>query len=122
MSIEARPESASITLDGVPVSNPYTAERAWDGGNHRVRVMAPGFVAQESDVRFDADVRMFRALSPAPAGATSAGTVAGPPSHPRVGTHAANSAAPAPTPAAGSCDPPYFLDARGIKKFKPECL
>ncbi len=123
VSIEARPDSANITLDGVPVSNPYTAERAWDGGNHRVRVTAPGFLPEESGVRFDADVRMFRALSPAPSGAPAASAVAS--SHPHPGAHAAASAPSPPSPpslARGSCDPPYFLDARGIKKFKPECL
>ena len=124
VSIEARPESASIMLDGVAVSNPYIAERAWDGDSHRVRVSAPGFVSEETDVRFDADVRMFRALSPSPASsasAASANSVAtAPPAHPHAGTHAAPSAAPAPAP--GACDPPYFLDARGIKKFKPQCL
>jgi serine/threonine-protein kinase len=31
-------------------------------------------------------------------------------------------APPAATLQAGACDPPYYLDARGIKKFKPECL
>ncbi len=122
VSIEAHPESASITLDGVPVSNPYVAERAWDRANHRVRVAAPGFAPEESDVRFDADVRMFRALSPSPANAASATVAAAPSSRPHAGARAAASTAPAPTPAAGSCDPPYFLDARGIKKFKPECL
>jgi eukaryotic-like serine/threonine-protein kinase len=122
VSIEARPESATITLDGVPVSNPYTAERAWDGGSHRVSVTAPGFASEESSVRFDADVRMFRALSPLPASAVSANGAAAPSSRPHAGTHAAPSAAPAQPPVSVSCDPPYFLDARGIKKFKPECL
>jgi serine/threonine-protein kinase len=29
---------------------------------------------------------------------------------------------PAPSAAPSACDPPYYLDARGIKKFKRECL
>jgi eukaryotic-like serine/threonine-protein kinase len=137
VSIEARPETASISLDGVPVGNPYVAERAWDGESHRVRVSAPGFSPEESDVRFDADVRMFRALSPAPAAGVSVTPSALPSAHPKAAPRApaapgtagsspvsATSVSPSPvsaSPGAGSCDPPYFY-AGGIKRFKPECL
>jgi eukaryotic-like serine/threonine-protein kinase len=141
VSIEARPETASISLDGVPVGNPYVAERGWDEKPHRVRVSAPGFLPEESDVHFDADVRMFRALSPAPAGnatGTPIPSVVLPtaPTHPKAGPRAVgpapggpspprvSSASPStvlPNPGAGSCDPPYFY-AGGIKRFKPECL
>jgi len=126
VSIEAGPETARISIDGVAVTNPYLAERAWDNENHRVRVSAPGFLAQETDVRFDADVRMFRALLPAPPEGASAAPLPAQPSasaRPRVGTRASVGPAPAtPGSGAGSCDPPYFRDARGIKKFKPECI
>jgi hypothetical protein len=27
-----------------------------------------------------------------------------------------------PKPAKPSCDPPWFLDAKGMKRFKPECM
>jgi serine/threonine protein kinase len=125
VSIEARPESSSIWLDGAEVGNPYVAERAWDGQKHRLRIWAPGYTAEETDVRFDADVRMFRALSPAPTATESTAPLA-PPSasvhsraHPRA---ASTTAPPSSSSTARSCDPPYFLDARGIKKFKPECL
>ena len=79
-------------------------------------------------LRFDADVRMFRALSPAPADSSDAAASAQPAAstHPRPGSKAAPAqAASGAAPRAagpGACDPPYFLDARGIKKFKPECL
>ncbi len=131
VSIEARPPTASIWLDGALVANPYVAERAWDGESHRVLVQAPGYLPEETQVRFDADVRMFRALSPAPAASGDANTGALPSTSARARVGARASAPPppslAPAPAtprhgAGSCDPPYFLDARGIKKFKPECL
>jgi serine/threonine protein kinase len=121
VSIQARPDTATITLDGAPVPNPYTAERAWDGESHRVRVSAPGFLPEEAEVRFDADVRMFRALSPAPAAEVAPPSVVTPALRPHP--------SPRPVAAASSsggslatCDPPFFLDARGIKKFKPECL
>jgi len=137
VSIEARPEAASIWIDDVAVSNPYVAERAWDGESHRVRVSAPGFLPQDADVRFDADVRMFRALSPAPDQADSARPAAPAvvSAQPRLGSRASaapalgspsHGAAPLPSasaqgPSPDSCDPPYFY-AGGIKRFKPECL
>jgi serine/threonine-protein kinase len=125
VSIEARPESASISLDGVALSNPYVAERAWDGEKHHLRVSAPGYAPEETDVRFDADVRMQSALSPLPA---VSGSAASPPppsvSAAHLGTRPSVAPAPAPSASSGarSCDPPYFWDARGIKMFKPECL
>jgi serine/threonine-protein kinase len=124
VSIEARPTSALINIDGVAVPNPYSAERAWDGESHRVRVSAPGFLSEETDVRFDADVRMFRALSPVPLAAVSESgapaTASSAPARLHGAVHAAPPAESAVPP--GFCDPPYFLDARGIKKFKPECI
>lgn len=127
VSIEARPPTATLSLDGVAVSNPYVAERAWDGEQHRLRVSAPGYLPEETDVHFDADVRMLRALSPAPAPSSNAPVpapvVAASSVHPHAGVRPSASSAPAlPSAASRSCDPPYFLDARGIKKFKPECL
>ncbi|MDB4937014.1 MAG: serine/threonine protein kinase [Labilithrix sp.] len=43
------------------------------------------------------------------------------PTKPQV-TIAAAGAAPVAKPAAKACDPPWFLDAKGIKRFKPECM
>jgi serine/threonine-protein kinase len=137
ISIEARPATASIWLDGALVSNPYSAERARDTETHRLRVAAPGFVEEQSELRFDTDVRMSRSLTPlaasldgapaAPGGsATTAGGAPASASRPHPSAHPAAapsvSASAAASPALGSCDPPYYLDARGIKKFKPQCL
>ena len=117
VAIEARPALASISIDGVPVPNPYTAARPWDGEVHHVRVSAPGFVTEDAQVRFDADVRMFRALSPGPAPGVSAALA---PPHVHASAHPSASASPSAAPV--DCDPPYFLDTRGIKRFKPECI
>jgi len=125
VSIEARPEGARIWLDGVAVGNPYVAERTWDGAEHRLRIWAPGYEPEETAVRFDADVRMFRALLPVASENPSAPPLVqpAPSARPRTVVRPAPQSAPAsPSSAARSCDPPYFLDARGIKKFKPECL
>ena len=59
---------------------------------------------------------MFRALSPQPPAAPVSASASSRP-------HAGPRAASAPSgKAAPGCDPPYYLDARGIKKFKPDCL
>jgi serine/threonine-protein kinase len=136
VSIEARPETARIWLDGVAIPNPYEAERIWDEQRHHVRVTAPGFLPEESDVRFDADVRMFRALSPAPRdlGSAAPSKVLPPAAHAKaaslgpapggvgpVSSSSVSSSPIDPTAGAVSCDPPYFYES-GIKRFKPECL
>jgi serine/threonine-protein kinase len=137
ISIEARPATASIWLDGALISNPYSAERARDGEIHRLRVAAPGFVEEQSELRFDTDVRMSRSLTPVSAsadaavaatGGSAAAAAAAPASasrphssaHPLAAAPASATASASPAP--GSCDPPYYLDARGIKKFKTQCL
>jgi hypothetical protein len=119
ISIEARPENAEISIDGVPVSNPYAAERPRDTARHRLRVSAPGYAPEEAELTFDTDVRVFRALSPSPASSAVALGGAASKSSPLARATAPVSSAPTPP---ASCDPPYFLDARGIKKFKPECI
>jgi len=129
IAIEARPASASIWLDDALVPNPYTAERPRDAVLHHLRVAAPGYATEEVELRLDADVRMSRSLTPL---AAAPAVVSAAHLHPiaNVATNVATnvtSARPAAVPAAvsappASCDPPYYLDARGIKKFKPECL
>ncbi len=121
LAIEARPASASIWLDDELVPNPYTAERPRDTAPHRLRVAAPGYVTEEVEVRLDADVRVSRSLTPL---AAAPAVVSAVHLHPTANVA---SARPATAPAAASappasCDPPFYLDARGIKKFKPECL
>lgn len=150
VAIEARPDYASIVLDGAPVQNPYLAERVRDTALHVVRISAPGFRTEESSVRFDADVRIVTSLAPVSveAAPSTVATASAPPApsnapaavgnalpmpnaHPHVvsrpaapsvvSASASASAAPAVT-VSDACDPPYFWDQHGIKRFKPECL
>lgn len=123
IAIEARPANASIWLDDVLVPNPYSAERARDSERHRLRVAAPGYVTEEVELRLDADVRMSRSLAPlATANAVSGPVALASAVHPHGAASARLLAAPAASAPPATCDPPYYLDARGIKKFKPECL
>jgi serine/threonine-protein kinase len=128
VSIEARPANAELTLDSASVPNPYEGKRQRDGKSHVLRVTAPGFVPEELEVTFDTDVRILRALSAVPNAVASGPNLpiassvpASPPRHSKPAHAGVPAVASAPAPAQ-ACDPPYFLDARGIKKFKPECL
>ncbi len=65
------------------------------------------------------------AAAPAARGAASASSDAAPASSSGSSTAAPRHKSPqrlAPSAASPACDPPYYLDARGIKKFKRECL
>jgi serine/threonine-protein kinase len=57
--------------------------------------------------------------SAAPLGSTPAPAVS---SRPKAASSGARVARPASSKPNAACDPPYFLDERGIKKFKRECL
>jgi len=116
IAIEARPENATVSIDGVVVTNPYSADHDWDAERHRIRVDAPGFVSEETEVRFDADVRMMRSLGPGPVSSAL------PRTSPRLVARPAASVSGSPPQPRPDCDPSYVLDARGIKRFKPECL
>ncbi len=143
VSISARPELSRISVDGVPVTNPYVARRAVDGVAHVVRIEAPGFSPEETSVHFDMDVRMVTALTPAllsasPLASSSAPpseSVSAPPSAATVMPALAPMAAPRPrattAPPAPSvpevlpenpCEPPFYWDVRGIKRVKDGCL
>jgi eukaryotic-like serine/threonine-protein kinase len=134
--IQARPESAVVSVDGVEVPNPYAGTQPFDSGTHVVRISAPGFVAEETKVRFDSDVRVVTALAPLPLAPLPV-VVAPPPSAPSAAVSVAApryraptaASAPAsalppitePPPLEDACEPPFYY-AGGIKTFKPECL
>jgi serine/threonine-protein kinase len=121
------PAEAGISIDGKPVnSNPYTDEKPADGEWHVLRAEAAGFTPIERRLKFDLDVDMVLVLQPLPTAAPSA--TAPPPSRQRQQPAAAPRPAAAPQPAPvkpksdPKCSPPYYLDERGIKKYKPGCL
>ena len=96
----------AILLDDSPVrSNPFAQTFAADGSRHVVRAEARGYVAQERDLVFDRSEDLEITLVPAAAPGTA---------RPR------GSAGPGATQA--DCSHPYFIDARGIKSVKPECM
>jgi hypothetical protein len=110
VTLSSRPESAQLFLDDRLVSgNPATMKVPNDGSRHTVRAEAQGYAVQRQELTYDRDQSLVLTLAELP--------------------HAPLSSAPAkakavrgaPRPRA-KCDPPYVIDARGVKRFKPECL
>jgi hypothetical protein len=116
------PARAAIYLDDQPVwSNPFSAQQPADRHAHTVRAEAPGHIASSREIRFDKNVDLVIALDPQPGDGSiskprAPGTSAEPKPNDRGRTE------PPTASQAPSCDPPYTVDERGIKKFKPECL
>jgi serine/threonine protein kinase len=116
LRVTAFPSTAKIGLDGETLTgNPCTEKLAYDERLHVLRVEAPGHVPVERKLRLTTDIELLLTLkaSPPPRALESAHPQPQPPVVPQ----------PMPRPiATASCTPPYFIDARGVKKYKPECL
>jgi hypothetical protein len=74
-----------------------------------LRASAKGFASRTIDVTLDRDARIVLSLERVP----SIEPIAKP---------KAPGAAPTPSLSPASCDPPYYVDERGIRKMKRECL
>jgi serine/threonine-protein kinase len=124
VSLSATPPEAKLFLDDTALpTNPFAAKLARDSLLHRVRAEAPGHVAKSTGIVLDRDVAVVVTLDkersteplvgghpvvrPRPVGGGSLPAVA--------------STASVPAPKA-DCNPPFVIDERGIKKYKPECL
>jgi eukaryotic-like serine/threonine-protein kinase len=140
VQLHADPEEAVLSLDGQALPhNPVSVLRPRDGLAHQLSAAAPGFVTVERTLRFDEDVALqlsLQRLPGAPAGAPGQGKSATKSTTASRMAAALNGkrgrsapapaaplaqpiAAPKPSPA---CDPPFSLDALGVKRYKPECF
>ncbi len=118
MTLTAVPADARLYLDDSALqSNPFHAKMPRDGVMHRVRAEAAGYVAQSTGILLDRDAAIVLTLERGHARDQAGGV------HGGAGTGARPAATPtvaaAPRP---DCNPPFTIDERGIKKFKPECL
>jgi serine/threonine protein kinase len=104
----AVPDSARLFLDDREMpGNPVTLNVPKDGSRHTLRVEAAGYEMRRHEVTYDRDQVLSLTLTPVPTA----------PPKP-----AAKEARRASRPARAKCDPPYVIDQRGVKKYKPECL
>ncbi|HEX6273654.1 MAG TPA: serine/threonine-protein kinase [Polyangiaceae bacterium] len=111
VTLSSTPDSAQLYLDDrfVP-GNPATLDVPGDGSRHTVRAEAPGYAVRRQEIVYDKSqsvALVLDALPPAPSAL------------PPKATKDARRTAPRPR---AKCDPPFVIDARGVKRYKPECL
>jgi serine/threonine-protein kinase len=115
LRVTAFPLAAEITLDGAPLpGNPYAGAVPADGVEHRIEATAPGFETASKVATFRPDMDVDVVLSLTPDKPQRKRGVIRPPV---VG--------PKPTAqerTGPDCTPPYYVDERGVKKFKTGCL
>ena len=117
LRISASPASAKILIDGRELAgNPVNFAVAGDGSTHSLSIQASEFKSRTLNLVYDREQDVVVALEPNVA-ATS-------PSSKQL-----HQSRPSPASAAGGlqsakneCEPPYFVDERGIKHFKPGCI
>ena len=109
LAITVFPERARVMLDGVRVSNPYNARMVADGREHTVSAEATGYLPRSETFALQGDVFRTIRLDPQPQ------------AQPAVRARRLDAGATA-APARPNCDPPYYTDERGIRRYRAECL
>ncbi len=114
--ITAYPKEARIFIDGQEAaSNPLLTRMLQDDKPHRLRVLAPGFEEYEGTFDLHDDTDSVIRLSRLPLAPSAAPAVTLPKVRRAPRSAASNGES-------NACDPPYVVDERGIKRFKPECV
>ncbi len=124
LRVTAFPATAKIFLDGQLLpSNPFAQAMPRDTKKHTLRFEAAGHEIAEREISLENDndlvVVLEQSAKPAPAP-----TSAPPPPRKTEGA-APNTKTPirvAPPRKTGNCDPPFTVDERGVKRYKPDCL
>lgn len=135
LRITAFPATAILSLDGKELpSNPYSRLYPQDEKQvMELKIHAPGFHDEVRKIRFDQDADIVVTLREKPkpeeekAEEPEEEEEESKPVRRWRPRPVVRSPAPAPAPAPAakadtSCDTPYYIDSRGVKKFKPACL
>lgn len=124
IAIDVEPAQAELRLDGAALSPPYDLTVPRDGKEHLLSIRAEGFEDLERTVVFDRDLRIslrldreVRPVAPPPQGRKSRPSRRKAEEKPEPPAAPVESAKPRE-----DCDPPFVLDASGIKRFKRQCL
>ncbi len=100
----ADPPSSVLYFDDEKLQgNPAVVRRPLDGSRHVIRAEAKGYADRSKEVVMDSASDVVITLEKVSKGPT------------------VTALPPAPSPPR-NCNPPYFIDDQGIKKFKPHCL
>ncbi len=117
LRISASPVTAKIFIDGKEISgNPVNFSVAGDGSSHNISIQASDFKPRTLSIIYDRDQDIVVALEQAPLSPNASAKVA---RLPRPST-AQSITVPAPLPK--DCDPPFYMDERGIKRIKSGCM
>lgn len=112
--ISASPPEAKLFFDGHPLTaNPSVQVLATDTLEHEVRAEAEGYLSSTTKLMGNRDADIILKLEKTPAERRKVSSVAATPAVRKTSVPAG------PKP---GCDPPFTIDAHGIKKFKVECL
>ena len=128
LSISVSPDDAALAIDGSRVSNPFSIRRNADRLLHEISAEAPGYARLQRRVQFDRDLTVVLALAPVTPATPVQPEVQEPTSvvanTPRVVAKRAptKTRSTKSTDAKANCNPPFVIDADGIRSYKPECL
>jgi len=112
--LQAIPPSGTIFFDAERLStNPAVITRVADGSTHTVRAEARGYAGRTVQIVVDSGADLVLTLERAP-------SVPSPPMPAQRLSAGGSAASPPPPPP--DCNPPYYIDEQGIKKFKPRCI
>jgi len=125
--MSAVPNEAKLFFDDEQLpSNPFARAMTADGSHHVVRAEAAGYATGSTAVVLERDADVVLTLERAkkaepPAPPNKGGSRPPPPrtSPPPASPPPAN---PLPPPAKPDCNPPYYVDSHGIKRYKAECM
>jgi eukaryotic-like serine/threonine-protein kinase len=119
LRITAFPAVAKIYLDNQLLpGNPHQQAVPREATKHALRFEAPDHRIEEREISFEQDSDLVVALTPLPKAVPSEVPTRRTPTISRLPPPRPVP----PRPVSGKCDPPYTVDSRGVKKYKPECL
>lgn len=138
LRLKVEPADAQVELDGraLPVGIASVAVEVREEP-YKLKITANGFMPEERELRVESDMELVISLqSMTPAAPEPADTGSANSPSPRVRWTAprrpdpapgpapavAPAPAPAPAPKGPDCSNPFYVDATGIKRFRPECL
>jgi serine/threonine-protein kinase len=123
LRITAFPAVAKIYLDDQMLpGNPHQQVVTRDSTKHTLRFEAPDHRVEERELTFEQDADLVVALSPLPKAVPSETSKPKPPPPRPIVVRPRPAPAPKPAVTNNKCDPPYTVDSKGVKRYKPECL
>ncbi len=116
LRISVLPASAQLFLDDQPLpTNPYSTSLAKSDEHHTIRAEAPGYKPLTRDISYGEDAIVELSLEPVK-------STRRPRTRPASGTTAAKPVEDDKDKPAAVCDVPFYMDEKGIRRIKRECL